>query len=71
LRDDETELISAFSRHQLRHVAIVFEHDIDLAGFQQILAIVLVERLHVRLLTNEHLLDRGQIAAGILFTEMP
>ncbi len=60
LRHHEIERIAAFGRHQLRHVAVVFEHDVDLAGRQQILAVVLVERLHVRLLADEHLLDLSE-----------
>ena len=38
--------------HNLRDVAIIFEHKVDFAGQEQVLAIILVECLHIGLLLD-------------------
>lgn len=55
LWNDEIDIVVL--RHDLGNVAIIFEHQIDLARQQQILAVILVEGLDVGLLLYQHRLD--------------
>jgi hypothetical protein len=45
--------------HHLGDVAVVLQHQVDIAGHQHVLAVVVVERLHIGLLADQHLLDLG------------
>src|SRR3546814_4009389 len=45
LRNDEVDVL--VPDHRLRHVAIIFEHDVAIALQQQVLPAVLVEFLHI------------------------
>src|SRR3546814_2533579 len=42
--------------HHLRDIAIIFDHDIDIARHQQILPVVLMEHRHIGLLRGQHVL---------------